>query len=137
MATKNAQRVVLMSIHPRYAHAILDGRKTIEFRKRPLASDVSHVVVYSTVPDQKILGYFEIDKQVELSPSALWERYGDQGVIEKDLFFSYYEGRKSATGLLVKRVFRWEQPRALRDIDVKTAPQSFQYLSKEALQVVA
>ena len=137
MVTKTAQRVVLMSIHPRYAHAILDGRKTIEFRKRPLASDVSHVVVYSTVPDQKILGYFEIDKQVELSPSALWERYGAQGVIEKDLFFSYYEGRESATGILVKRVFRCEQPRALRDIDVKTAPQSFQYLSKDALQVVA
>lgn len=137
MATKTARRVVLMSIHPRYAHAILDGRKTIEFRKRPLASDVSHVVIYSTAPDQKVLGYFEIDKQVELSPSALWERYGAQGVIEKDLFFSYYEGREVATGILVKRVFRCEQPRALCDIDVKTAPQSFQYLSKEALQVIA
>lgn len=112
MTTKTARRVVLMSIHPRYAHAILDGRKTIEFRKRPLASDVSHIVVYSTVPDQKILGYFEIDKQVELPPRDMWEQYGDRGIIEKELFFSYYEGRESATGILVKRVFRCEQPRA-------------------------
>lgn len=137
MVTKTAQRVVLMSIHPRYAHAILDGRKTIEFRKRPLASDVSHVVVYSTVPDQKILGYFEIDKQVELSPSALWERYGNQGIIEKDRFFSYYEGRATGVGILVKRVFRCEQSRSLSDIGVATPPQSFQYLSEDALQVLA
>ena len=137
MATKTARRVALMSIHPRYAHAILDGRKTVEFRKHPLAPDVSHVVVYSTAPDQKVLGYFEIDKQVELSPEALWEQCGDQGIIEKDRFFSYYEGRETGVGILVKQVFRCEQPRSLSDIGVKTPPQNFQYLSEEALQVLA
>lgn len=137
MATKTTQRVALMSIHPRYAHAILDGRKTVEFRKRPLAPDVSHVVVYSTAPDRKVLGYFEIDKQVELSPEALWEQYGDRGLIEKDRFFAYYAGRETGTGILVKRVFQREQPRSLSDIGVKTPPQNFQYLSEEALQVLA
>lgn len=137
MVTKTVRRVALMSVHPRYAHAILDGRKAVEFRKRPLASDVSHVVVYSRAPDQKVLGYFEIDKQVELSPEALWEQYGNQGIIEKDRFFSYYEGRETAVGILVKQVFRCEQPRSLSDIGVKTPPQNFQYLSEEALQVLA
>ncbi len=137
MATKTARRVALMSIHPRYAHAILDGRKTVEFRKRPLAPDVSHVVVYSTAPDRKVLGYFEIDKQVELSPEALWEQYGDRGLIEKEAFFSYYEGRATGVGILVKRVFRCEQSRSLSDIGVATPPQSFQYLSEDALQVLA
>lgn len=137
MVTKIVRRVALMSVHPRYAHAILDGRKAVEFRKRPLASDVSHVVVYSTAPDQKVLGYFEIDKQVELSPEALWEQYGNRGLIEKEAFFSYYEGRATGVGILVKRVFRCEQSRSLSDIGVATPPQSFQYLSEDALQVLA
>ena len=137
MATKTARRVALMSIHPRYAHAILDGRKTVEFRKHPLAPGVSHVVVYSTAPDRKALGYFEIDKQVELHPEALWEQYGNRGLIEKEAFFSYYEGRATGVGILVKRVFRCEQSRSLSDIGVATPPQSFQYLSEDALQVLA
>lgn len=136
MVTKTVRRVALMSIHPRYAHAILDGRKAVEFRKHPLAPDVSHVVVYSTVPDQKVLGYFEVDKQVELSPEALWEQYGDRGLIEKTRFFSYYEGRETGTGILIKRVFRCEHPRSLSDIGVKTPPQNIQYLSEDVLQVL-
>jgi transposase len=79
----------------------------------------------------------EIDKQVELSPEALWEQYGNQGIIEKDRFFSYYEGRETGVGILVKQVFRCEQPRSLSDIGVKTPPQNFQYLSEEALQALA
>ena len=63
MAQAAPGRVALMSIHPRYAHAILEGRKTVEFRKRPLAEDVTHVVIYSTVPDRAVIGYFTVDGQ--------------------------------------------------------------------------
>lgn len=37
MATGTNGRIALMSIHPQYARAILDGTKEVEFRKRPLA----------------------------------------------------------------------------------------------------
>ena len=40
-----------MSIHPVYANAILTGDKKVEFRKRRLAADVTHVLVYATAPE--------------------------------------------------------------------------------------
>lgn len=60
MASTRVGRVALISIRPRYAHAILDGRKTVEFRKRRLAEDVTHVVIYSTRPDRAVIGFFEL-----------------------------------------------------------------------------
>lgn len=46
-------------------------------------------------------------------------------------------GIASVRNGLVKRVFRCEQSRSLSDIGVATPPQSFQYLSEDALQVLA
>ncbi len=42
--------IALMSIHPQYANAIVEGTKRVEFRKRPLARNVTHVIVYATAP---------------------------------------------------------------------------------------
>ncbi len=50
MGASATGRHVVMSVHPRFAEAIMDGRKKIEFRKRPLADDVSVVWVYATAP---------------------------------------------------------------------------------------
>ena len=138
MAPEAAGRVALMSIHPRYAHAILAGRKTIEFRKRPLAGDVTHVVIYSTVPDRAVLGYFEIEGQRTDSPERLWNQFHDRGSINEDAFFSYYNGRDKATGIEVGKTFVLTPPMSLsRDLGVAHPPQSFQYLDAGAFTKVA
>lgn len=83
-----AGRVALMSIHPRYAWAILEGRKTVEFRKRRLADDVTHVVIYSTVPDRAVVGYFTVEGQETSTPASLWGQFHDRGVIDESDFFA-------------------------------------------------
>src|SRR5690606_16414773 len=50
MGTRATGRHALMSIRPEYAERILAGTKRIEFRKRPLASDITDVIVYATTP---------------------------------------------------------------------------------------
>ena len=130
MAQAAAGRVALMSIRPRYAHAILDGRKTVEFRKRPLAGDVTHVVIYSTVPDQAVIGYFAVRAQKTRTPADLWKEFHDQGVIAEDDFFDYYAGKDQATGIQVGTVTRLRDPLSLTDhLGVARPPQSFQYLT--------
>ena len=57
-ATRN---VVLLSIHPEFADRIFDGSKTIELRRISLPPELKHVVVYSTAPVMKIVGYFDVD----------------------------------------------------------------------------
>ena len=67
-------RVVLMSIHPVYANAILKvATNKLSFRKRRLAPDVTHVLVYATAPVGAIVGAFVIAGQETSTPAS----YGD------------------------------------------------------------
>ncbi|WP_247595361.1 ASCH domain-containing protein [Actinomyces procaprae] len=118
-----------MSIHPAYARAILEGRKTIEFRKRRLAADITHVVIYSTAPEQAVIGYFTVEGQETSSPASLWGDFHAQGVISEDDFFAYYAGRDQATGIKVGKATRLRSALSLvHDLGVAHPPQSFQYL---------
>lgn len=126
-----------MSIRPRYAHAILEGRKTVEFRKRPLADDVTHVVIYSTVPDRAVIGYFTVDGQETCTPESLWDEYRDQGVIGEGDFFNYYASRERATGIRVGTATRLSRTLSLvDDLGVARPPQSFQYLPGDRFEKV-
>ncbi|MBE6484893.1 MAG: ASCH domain-containing protein [Actinomycetaceae bacterium] len=137
MAQAEAGRVVLMSIHPRYARAILEGRKTVEFRKRPLAPDVTHVVIYSTAPDRAVLGFFTIAGQTTATPSALWGEFHDCGVIDEHDFRTYYAGKNRATGIRVGTATRLRRPLSLpSDLGLARPPQSFQYLPRRSFAKV-
>lgn len=137
MAQAAAGRVALMSIHPRYAWAILEGRKTVEFRKRRLADDVTHVVIYSTVPDRAVVGYFTVEGQETSTPDSLWSRFRDRGVIDENDFFAYYAGRDRATGIRVGAATRLRRPLSLTlDLGVAHPPQSYQYLPSDRFATV-
>ena len=45
MGASATGRHVVMSVHPRFAEAIMDGRKKVEFRKRRLADDVMTALI--------------------------------------------------------------------------------------------
>ena len=78
--TRSDERVALLSVHPLYAAALVDGRKTVEFRKRRLAPDVSRVRVYATAPLQHVIGEFEVAETVEGTPGEIWDRFGSAGL---------------------------------------------------------
>ncbi len=47
---------VLLSIKPKFAEAIIDGRKRYEFRKSKFAKkDINRVYIYSIYPVKKIV----------------------------------------------------------------------------------
>lgn len=126
-----------MSIHPNYAEAILDGTKLVEFRKRPLAADVTTVVVYSTAPVRRIVGEFQIRQTLVGDPRDLWERVGHVGGIEEHAYFAYYGQSAVAAGLTVAGPRRYRRPVALDELDWQpTAPQSYSYLDEHQLQVI-
>lgn len=126
-----------MAIHPRYAEAILDGRKGVEFRKRPLADDVTTVIIYATAPVQRIVGEFSVDRVVISSPSDLWVAAGAVGCIDFEAYRAYYDGHDRAAGIVVSRPRRYAVPVALAALDPAPAvPQSFCYLESRALSQV-
>jgi predicted transcriptional regulator len=127
------ERVALMPIHPRYANAILDGTKGVEFRKRRLAPDIGRVFIYSTSPVSRVVGEFVIEETVVGSPEDIWQAYGHTGEISEPEFHKYFEGRDTAVALTVARTRRFTKPLALADLSPRPAvPQSTIYLAADA-----
>jgi predicted transcriptional regulator len=119
-----------MSIRPQFASAILDGSKTVEFRKRALAEDVRRVVIYTTSPVQAVVGEFTVANQIVASPRALWRRYSSVAGIDRAAFFKYFDGATDAVGIVIDSVVEYETPRLLDDVKPGARPpQSFMYIT--------
>lgn len=120
-----------MSVHPQYAEAIMDGRKKVEFRKRPLADDVSLVWVYATAPVQRIVGCFAAGPSVTAEPSALWRRFRRVGCIDRIDFDRYYGGSAVGSGIQILSAIRLVAPLSIGDLlPSGIPPQSFAYVSE-------
>lgn len=137
MAEGTTERVALMAIRPVFAHAILNGTKLVEFRKRRLAADISRVLVYATSPVQRVIGAFSIERTVVAPPAEIWSSYGDVGVIERDAFDRYYSHVTSAVALKIRDAERFATPLRLADLmRIPSPPQSFIYLTMhEAIEL--
>lgn len=121
---------ILLSIKPEYVTKIFDGSKRYEFRKRIPNKPINKVVVYSTKPDQGVVGEFEVLEIIEMKPSRLWETTkGDAGV-SRARFRLYFQGSKSAYAYKIGRVIRYDPPKTLKDYGISNAPQSFVYLNE-------
>ena len=127
--------VALISIHPRFANAILDGTKQVEFRKVAFKRSITHVLLYATAPIQQIVGYVEVADVEERSPAALWQRYHEVAGIEREAFFAYYRGKATGVALKVRRPQRLLRPLPLKELHRgATPPQSFLYSTADALR---
>jgi predicted transcriptional regulator len=135
MAEESPGAVALMSIHPRFANAILNGTKQVEFRKVGFKRPVTHALLYATAPVQQIIGFVEITGVDEAPPAALWRRYHLVAGIERDAFFDYYRDRATGFALKVSRPCRLREPLALDELH-NVVPQSFLYSTVEALSRV-
>jgi predicted transcriptional regulator len=123
-------RQVVMSVHPHYAEAIMDGRKKVEFRKRPLASDVTVVWVYATAPVQRIVGYFEVGATCIATPTELWREFADVGCIDRADFDRYYAQNHLGAGIRIQSVIRLDEPAPICDyLPSGVPPQSFAYVT--------
>ena len=126
--------VVLLPIKPRYATQIMDGRKRVEFRRRPFGRTPEWVVVYASAPVQRVLGCFRVGGVETDAPASLWERFGDVGGIERADFWAYFSDRDVGTALCIDTVLTLPRPLRLADMDASLqAPQSYKYLDPEVM----
>lgn len=129
MAVHAAQRVALVSIHPQYAEAILEGTKRVEFRRSAYPT-ARYVAIYATAPVQRIIGWCEIDQVERASPRELWRRWAHLGAVDGDSFRRYYEDCSLGTALHISRTTRLNQPVSLGDFsEGLRPPQSYRYLA--------
>jgi predicted transcriptional regulator len=112
---------ILISIKPKYADRILDGRKTVEFRKRTARIEPgTRVLIYSTAPCCAVVGEARISFREQLRLEELWQRYGKNAAIELSEFNAYYTDAEEGVAFGIEDVRRYPEPvplNALRDAD--------------------
>lgn len=125
------ERVLLISVKPRYAEGILDGTKTVELRRtRPSLPDGSLVLLYSSTPTRAVVGWAQLLRVQEGSPQDIWQAIGDAAAIDHATFDAYFDGARAAYALELAEVVEATQPvplSVIRAIGVQP-PQSWRYL---------
>jgi predicted transcriptional regulator len=131
-------RAVLLSIKPKYADLIMAGTKTVELRRSWSAMDAGLMVIYSSMPVQRLVGIATIERVEIRDVEGLWQLACDHGGgLTKDELEGYFKGKKTAYGVMIRSVQLAESP-----VDPKTLfadftpPQSFLYLSPSDYQRV-
>ena len=121
---------VLLSVKPKFAESIINGRKKYEFRKNSFSQkNIGRVYIYSTNPIKKIVGIFRISKIIEDRPSTLWHRLKDGAGISEEEFFDYFKNREIGFAIAIVDVEKFESPLDPKIIFPNfVPPQSFCYI---------
>lgn len=121
---------VLLSVKPKYAEKIVEGKKKYEFRRTIFKKqNIEKVYIYSSSPVSKIVAAFDIEKILKDSPEKIWTLCQKYAGISKKDFFDYFKNSKHAFAIEIGYV---ESFREFIDpfeiIENFKPPQSFYYL---------
>ena len=131
-----AQRDVVLSIKPVYSEKILEGRKTVELRRRFPVSAPSGALayIYSTSPVKAMVGTASIRDVLKLAVEQIWTEFESTAFIERDQFDKYFEGLDHGFALVFDDVKAFSRPLPLSELREKFGfepPQSLLYAKRD------
>ena len=90
------------------------------------------MLIYSTSPVGKVVGYAKVKGIVTGSADELWKELNSNFGISKEDYYSYFDGCEEAKAIEFSEVQKFSRPFSLTDIaDDLSVPQSFCYLDKK------
>lgn len=132
---------LLISIRPVHADNIVEGVKTVEFRRRfPAEHRVrgATVWIYSTSPVREVIGTATVMSVERMGTTALWHAYADQGAVSRSLFEDYFAGATEGHAIRLGGVRRLRMPvdaARLEALDFAT-PQSYRFVPEDVSGVL-
>ncbi len=130
---------ILLSIKPEFVERIFSGEKKFEYRKSIFKrNDVERVVIYSTLPEGKVVGEFSIKTVHNSSPKMIWRKTRVHSGVNKQFYDLYFNGRDSAYAIEIGEVVKYDRPLDLSELEGGlSAPQSFTYLHNDSLPMAS
>ena len=119
---------ILLSVRPKWMEMILDGRKTLEYRRtmpRP-HYDVTEAWFYETAPVCMVVAH----AYVSVWCGDVFDEH--KGCLARDEYDSYFKGAECAYGLHIVRLDKFEPPYRLECLGLKRPPQSWMYMPEVA-----
>jgi predicted transcriptional regulator len=137
-----SNKAFLISIKPHFAKLIFAGKKTVELRRVPPKAGAGDLaLVYVSSPTKELQGCFEVAQIDSGTPTALWERRGQQSGISRQAFMEYFRGKKFAHAVVIKRA--WKLSAAVRLSSLRKQkggfrpPQNFHYVNENIVSIYA
>jgi predicted transcriptional regulator len=110
-------RDILISLHPRHSDNVLQGKKTVEIRRRPIRIlPGTRVWIYTTRPRARVEAVATVETVWEGSSDELWTRFGNKVAISRIELESYLEGVSQACALVFKKVQPLETSMTINEI---------------------
>lgn len=121
---------VILSIKPKYVEQIINGKKKYEFRRKIFKEQhIGHIIVYSSSPVKKVVGYFTIQEIYSEHPKNLWSNYRKYSGISKKEFLRYFKNSKNGYAIEINQFILFKNPVELSDIGINNGPpQSYMYI---------
>jgi predicted transcriptional regulator len=129
-------KILLISVRPRFATKLLDGEKTAELRRvRPRVGPGDWVLIYASSPMKALVAASVVEDVVEGRPTWVWREARDRAAVTKREFISYFEGAITAFAIFLEQPKRLPAPVPLGSIRRNwpefSPPQSYRYLTPE------
>ena len=130
------KRMVILSLKPRFAEAILTGVKTVELRRtEPKIVVPTRALLYSASPVRALLGTCIITNVRSADLAALWREYGSRSDLSYLEFQQYFKGVEAGTALTLTEPEAFSRRVPLQDLRARPRgfrpPQSFAYVDTE------
>lgn len=127
---------LLVSVRPRFAHAILEGTKRVELRRvRPAVEAGDTIVFYETSPTCAVVAKAEIRNVASGSATRLWTAARALSGLNRQEFMLYFEGCRTGFAIEFGDVRVFEHPVTLstlrRAVPGFAPPQSYHYLRRD------
>jgi predicted transcriptional regulator len=119
---------ILFSIRPQFVESILKGEKKYEYRKVECLKRVDTILIYSTSPVMKIVAEAEIQEVIVDSPDKVWMRTKKAAGISHEYYKKYFDGKQKAIAYKFGKIIIYDKPKALSDVGLTHAPQTFAYI---------
>ena len=126
-------RMIVLSLKPRFAEAILAGTKTVELRRTaPKIVVPTRALLYATTPVRALLGTCIITNVRTANLADLWSEFGSRSDLSYNEFNRYFEGVDVGTALTLAHQRPLNRMVPLQDLRAKPRgfrpPQSFAYV---------
>lgn len=128
----SVRSTLLLSIHPRFVDAILNGTKQVELRRRrPRVSD-GRALIYATAPRMELVASFQVASLVQGPLDLLWRSVRKTAGISRLEFDAYFSGLETGVAIGIGGITRLPTPIPLRELRRIWAgfqpPQGFRYV---------
>ncbi|MDE0269096.1 MAG: ASCH domain-containing protein [Acidimicrobiaceae bacterium] len=129
-------RMLVLSLKPHFADAVLAGTKTVELRRiRPRIDVPVTALVYASSPVKALVGTCTVQKVESLSLADLWSHHKSQTGVNYNEFRRYFKGVSVGVGLTLSCAEPLSHRIPLADLRERyrgfRPPQSFAYVDAD------